>query len=194
MQRVDRSKATQYAFSNQSRPIIRVKEREEFVVETWDAIGNRIKREGDLPVPEILGDLLSSTPMKANFLAGPIYVENAKKGDVLAVDVIDIIPAEQGAHFILPGFGPLADSVKYSECRGPFAHIVRHTKGPSGTTADGRAVVYTGDTWDLNPHIGTIGVAPEWESLGSLISQGPWGGNLDSVSYTHLTLPTNREV
>jgi amidase len=180
MLRLDRSKATQYAFSSQVKPIAQVEEGEEFIVETIDALGNRIKKKEDLPVPEVLGDLVSSSPMKVNFLAGPIYVKNASKGDVLAVDILDIIPAEQGANFILPGFGPLADSTKYSECRGPFTHIIRHVKGPSGTTSDGKAVLYTGDTWDLKPHIGTIGVAPEWEYLASGMNQGPWGGNLDS--------------
>ena len=180
MQRIDRSKAKQYAFSSQAEPLLRVEEGEEFAVETVDALGNRIKTAKDLPVPEVLGDLLAASPMKANFLSGPIYVKNARKGDILAVDIIDIIPSDQGAHWIITDFGPLSDSVKYSECRGPFTSIIRHTKGPSGTTSDGKAVLPTGDTWDLKPHIGTIGVAPEWEYLASAMNQGPYGGNLDS--------------
>ncbi|MEM3071855.1 MAG: acetamidase/formamidase family protein [Candidatus Bathyarchaeia archaeon] len=179
MKRVKREKAVQYAFTNSVKPILKVKKGEEFIVETWDAIGNRIKTREDLPVPEVLGELTDSTPMKANFLAGPIFVEGAEKGDVLAVDILDVVPADHGVNFILPGFGPLADSLKYRECVGPFTHIIKHTKGPSGTTSDGEALLETGETWRLMPFIGTIGVAPEWETLGSLISQGPWGGNLD---------------
>lgn len=180
MQRIDRSKATHFAFSNEAEPAVRVEEGEEFLVETVDALGNRINTPKDLPVPEVLGDLLAASPMKANFLSGPIYVKNASKGDILAVEIIDIIPADQGAHWIISDFGPLSDSVKYSECTTPFTNIIKHTKGPSGTTSDGKAVLYTGDTWDLKPHVGTIGVAPEWEYLASAMNQGPYGGNLDS--------------
>ncbi|MEM3079623.1 MAG: acetamidase/formamidase family protein [Thermoproteota archaeon] len=164
MKRIKREKAVQYAFTNSVKPILKVKKGEEFIVETWDAIGNRIKTREDLPVPEVLGELTDSTPMKANFLAGPIFVEGAEKGDVLAVDILDVVPADHGVNFILPGFGPLADSLKYRECVGPFTHIIKHTKGPSGTTSDGEALLETGETWRLMPFIGTIGVAPEWET------------------------------
>lgn len=179
MKRIIREQAVQYAFTKSVEPLLRVDQGEEFIVETQDAIGNRIRSEADLPTPEVLGELTSASPMKTNFLGGPIFVEGARKGDVLAVDVLDIIPVDQGVNFILPGFGPLSDSAKYHDCNGPFTRLIRHIRGPSGTTSDGKAVLTTGETWDLNPHIGTIGVAPEWETLGALISQGPWGGNLD---------------
>jgi amidase len=180
MQRIDRSKALHFAFSKNVEPAIKVEEGEEFVVETIDALGGRIRTAKDLAVPAVLGDLLESSPMKANFMCGPIYVKNAKKGDVLAVEIMDIIPADQGAHWIVSDFGPLSDSVKYKECTTPFTTIIKHVKGPSGTTSDGKAILPTGDAWDLKPHIGTIGVAPEWEYLGSESNQGPYGGNLDS--------------
>ena len=52
-------------------------------------------------------------------------------------------------------------------------------RGPSGTTRDGKGVFSDKITWDLQPFIGTIAVAPEREVESTTIGQGPFGGNLD---------------
>jgi acetamidase/formamidase len=75
--------------------------------------------------------------------------------------------------------GPLNDSFRWEELRGPFTKIIKHIPGKSGTTSDGKATIDGRNFWDLNPHIGTIGVAPEREVVASLTTQGPWGGNID---------------
>ena len=38
-------------------------------------------------------------------MTGPVYVEGAKRGDILAVTLIDIEPDEYGYTTIVPGFG-----------------------------------------------------------------------------------------
>ena len=42
-------------------------------------------------------------------MTGPVYVEGAKRGDILAVTLIDIEPDEYGYTTIVPGFGFLRD-------------------------------------------------------------------------------------
>ena len=42
-------------------------------------------------------------------MTGPIYIEGAKRGDVLAIKLIDINPDEYGYTTIIPGFGFLPD-------------------------------------------------------------------------------------
>src|SRR5262249_33322534 len=133
-----------------------------------------------LPVPEVLGP--RSRRWEGNPCAGPIVVEGATAGDVLVVEIRDIVVDDQGTTCIFPGVGPLADSARYPDCHGPFTKIIRHLPGPSGPTSDGKGVFDERVTWDLNPHIGTIGTVPERPvSAGSdtVFGQGPHGGNLD---------------
>ncbi len=42
-------------------------------------------------------------------MTGPVYIEGAKRGDVLAVRLVDIEPDEYGYTVIIPGFGYLRD-------------------------------------------------------------------------------------
>jgi acetamidase/formamidase len=112
-------------------------------------------------------------------VAGPIFVEGAKKGDVIAVRIDNIEVDEQGVACFEPDLGPLRDSKRWPECSGPYTRIISHLKGPSGTTRDGFGVFSDKVRWKLAPMIGTIGVAPEWDVTPSVSTQGPWGGNID---------------
>ena len=52
------------------------------------------------------------TSMDVNLIhpmTGPIHIEGAKRGDVLAIKLIDINPNEYGYTTIIPGFGFLPD-------------------------------------------------------------------------------------
>ena len=151
---------------------------ERFVVETEDAYGGLIRTNEKLPTPENVPGLRPGT-LWGNPLAGPIYVEGADKGDVLAIKIEEILVDEQGVTCFEPGLGPLQDSKRWSECNGPFTHIIKHLPGPSGTTRDGKGVLTDKVIWDLKPFIGTIGVAPELEVVSSVTGQGSWGGNID---------------
>jgi formamidase len=42
-------------------------------------------------------------------LTGPVYIGGAKRGDALAVTVVDIAPDDFGYTTIVPGFGFLRD-------------------------------------------------------------------------------------
>ncbi len=179
MKRLSRTKATALEFDRNAMPVLTVSPGEEFLVETEDALFNRIRSEKDLPVESLVGDLFSVEPARTNPVAGPIFVKGAEKGDVLVVQVLDIIPERTGFTSIVPGVGPLKDSYRWTELRGPFTKIIKHLPGKSGTTSDGTAVLSKKISWKLRPHIGTIGVAPEREVVASLTTQGRWGGNID---------------
>lgn len=178
LQRVPREQAMGFLIGHDLPPVLRVRPGESFVVETEDALAGKIRSADRLPIVEHVPELLAAPP-ELNPVAGPIYVEGAKAGDVLAVRIESIEVDEQGVTCFVPGVGPLNDSQRWAECNGPYTHIIRHEAGPSGTMRDGRAILNERVSWDLQPFIGTIGTSPHRETEASLVGQGPWGGNMD---------------
>lgn len=184
MKIIKREKALVYEAGAHLEPLLTVKPGEKFKVETEDNFeqalikkGNGVFDENDLPA-------LKSAPLKANPVAGPIYVEGVEPGDLLAVQIWDIIPGEKGWTGTVQGLGVLKDKVGWEECQVNYAHVINHLPGPSGTYSDGTAVFEINGhkwTWDLNPHIGTIFTCPQ-KGRGvpdTLTTQGAWGGNQD---------------
>jgi amidase len=116
----------------------------------------------------------------ANPIAGPIWVEGAKRGDVLIVVIEEIEVDDYSWIAIGPGRGPLGQSTRWPELSSEYTtKIFRHTPGPSGTTRDGTLHFDDLRSWPITPFIGTLGVAPDREVTTSLDGQGEWGGNLD---------------
>lgn len=178
MKRITRDKARTYDLIAKE-PLLKVTQGEKFVIETEDANNYRMTKPSELPTAEFVPEVLTR---EVNPVGGPVYVEGAKPGDLLAVDILDIIPDVQGVTALIPGCGPLHDSASWPECRGPLTHIIKHLPGPSGTMSDGIAVFDEKTRWELKPMIGTIGVAPirpVLEGSCTIDGQGPWGGNYD---------------
>ncbi|RUX21560.1 hypothetical protein EOA13_36795, partial [Mesorhizobium sp. M7A.F.Ca.US.011.01.1.1] len=182
MQRINREDALEYEMALKE-PKLRVKQGETFVLQVENSMSNRIKSEDDLPTPEVLGEL--HRLKQFNPCAGPVYVEGAEQGDTLAVDIVDIVVEDVGYVLIEPGAGPLADSFKYAQARGPFTKFIKHLPGPSGTTSDGIGIYDDHIRWNLQPLIGTLGVVPDRPSSGSdtVTMQCAWGGNLDTREF-----------
>jgi acetamidase/formamidase len=178
LQRISYKTKKEYLFDSAIPPLVHVEQGESLVVETEDAMDGLIRSEDRLPIPEHVPNLQIAPP-ELNPVVGPIYIEGAKKGDVLAVTIEKIVVDSQGFTCFVPGIGPLNDSKKWSDCNGPYTHIIKHLPGKSGTTRDGKGVFNDKIVWDLQPFIGTIGVAPEREVESSLLTQGAWGGNMD---------------
>ena len=171
MQRITREQAMKYEFDHRHEPLLRVEQGESFVVETEDA-GSGMVRSPDV-APRLMDmPTRKFEPAKGNPIGGPIYVEGAEKGDLLEVTIEKVIVDDQGFTNMRPGGGPLGDSYKWQSLRGPYVHIIKHLPGPSGTTRDGKGVFNDKITWDLQPFIGTIGVAPEREVETSAVGQG----------------------
>jgi acetamidase/formamidase len=114
---------------------------------------------------------------------GPIFVEDAKPGDTLQVEFLDLQPAEWGWTALIPGFGLLAD-----EFPDPALKIWR--------LADGWAEFAPGIRIPLEPFCGEIGLAPRASGALSTIPPYRHGGNIDTKHLTRgatLYLPVEAE-
>ncbi len=84
-------------------PAVSAKPGQMIVFETRDAV------DSDLTLDSNADDLAAADLNLAHPMTGPVYIEGAERGDVLAVTLIDIEPDEYGYTFIVPGFGFLRD-------------------------------------------------------------------------------------
>ncbi|MGM0365547.1 MAG: acetamidase/formamidase family protein [Actinomycetota bacterium] len=167
-----------YLFDYNKEPVLTVEQGESFIVETEDNLAGLIKSDKD-PLVENLKQLTKYDPPKFNPVQGPIYINGAAKGDLLEVSIQKIIPAESGFSAIDPSAGPLCDNKNWPELGEAFIKILKNIPGPSGTTRDGKVIYNEHISWDLEPMIGTIGVATEYEVHGTLNGQTPCCGNWD---------------
>ena len=173
--KIRREEATVTEFGAYLEPVLRVELGESFLVETHDAYSGKIRTEDDLPTSKRFASL------RPNPVAGPIYIEGLKARDLLVLEIEDIVPGERGWTGFLPTLSNLAKNSDFPELQQPYSRITHHEPGPSGTTSDGTGTfTVTRDvTYPLRPFLGTIVTAPERGVENTLVSQGPWGGNLD---------------
>jgi len=149
-----------------NKPVAKITPGETVEVETWDA-------RGDIVRP---GQTLSDAVQKGiqrytNPITGPIYVEGAKSGDVLKIEIIDISIPDIGWTAVIPGFGGLEGWLQFSPPATKFSKI----KAGKIIFAlnDGRIIEIP-----TKPFIGTIGVSPEFEVVSTVVP-GKHGGNMD---------------
>lgn len=83
--------------------VARAKPGDEIIVETRDAL------DSDLTLDSNEDDLAAVDLNYVHPLTGPIHIEGARRGDVLAVTLEDIEPDQYGYTVIVPGFGFLRD-------------------------------------------------------------------------------------
>ena len=178
--KIRREDATLTEFGAHLEPALRVEPGESFLIETQDNFFGEIDSEEVLPTPEHLA-FLDHQFWKVNPVAGPIYVEGLNAGDLLILEIEDIVPSERGWTGFTPDFGNLAGNAAFPELQQPYSRITYHHQGPSGTTSDGTGTfsVTREVTYPLKPFVGTIVTAPERGIENTLVSQGPWGGNID---------------
>lgn len=105
---------------------------------------------------------------KIHTLTGPVYVEGAEPGDVLAVRLIELEPADWGWMEIHPEFGFLI-----GEFNTPVLQIFKLDKAKNEVEfADGIRL-------PLRPFAGVMGVAPDTDEMLNTIPPRANGGNLD---------------
>jgi acetamidase/formamidase len=193
MQRIAREQARKYAFDWRDEPVLRVRPGETFVVETYDAGTGYFKTPEDKAVPARRPGFDRSPPT-ANPIGGPVWVQGAERGDVLVVELEEILVDDYSWIAIGPRRGPLGESSRWPELSADYTtKIFRHTPGPSGTTRDGTLHFSESIRWPITPFVGTLGVAPDREVTTSIDGQGEWGGNLDIRDVTpgnRILLPT----
>ena len=142
-------------------PLVSVQSGETVEFETKEASDNQVTPAADVGVIENLNfDVIHP-------LTGPVFVEGAKPGDTLQVDVVDIRHEGWGWTAIVPGFGLLAEDF-------PKAHLhlwelkeLDHTELQPGIRVP------------LQPFLGVMGLA--WDEDGAFTTIPPRavGGNID---------------
>lgn len=100
----------------------------------------------------------------ANPATGPLYIEEAKVGDILKVEILDIRPDTKGCMSARPGIG--AYEIEPAVCR-------VFSVDPDKMTVD-----FDGLTVSLKPMIGVIGTAPAGDPIDTETPE-EHGGNLD---------------
>ncbi len=124
--------------------------------------------DGQLTPASTTEDVLTVDFSPIHPLVGPVYVEGAEVGDVLAVTLHDIEIGEFGWSAVFPGFGFLAD--EFTE---PYLKLFTFEEG------DTYAEFVDGVRIRLEPFPGVMGVAPATDSLLSTIPPRQNGGNMD---------------
>lgn len=89
------------------QPVARAKPGDYIVFHTRDAL------DSDLGLDSVSDDVTAVDLNLVHPMTGPVHIEGAQRGDVLAVTLVDIEPDEYGYTVIVPGFGFLRD--KFTE-------------------------------------------------------------------------------
>ncbi|HXY46041.1 MAG TPA: acetamidase/formamidase family protein [Acidimicrobiales bacterium] len=150
-----------HGWSRDHVPVLSVPSGSEIAFETTDASGGQI-RPGS--THESVRDLDFE---RVNPVSGPVYVEGARPGDTLQVDILAVEPGAYGWTGIIPGFGLLAD--RFPD---PWLYVWELEGGHAQFTEDVRV--------PLQPFCGVLGVAPAESGLHSVVPPRRVGGNLDT--------------
>lgn len=124
--------------------------------------------DAQLNVKSTIEDMANVSFDPIHPLTGPIYVEEAQPGDVLAVTMHKIEVGNWGWSAIFPGFGYLADT--YTE---PYLKTFEIDSVEKMIHFSDKIKIPT------RPFAGVMGVAPDTDSLLSTIPPRANGGNMD---------------
>ena len=127
---------------------------------------------------------------------GPIMVEGAEKGDVVAVYIESIIPRGEnprGTVCLIPRFGGLTSTDQTATLNEPLPEIVKKVD------LDEKFIYWSKNiTLPYRPHIGTLSCSPEIDAINSLTPDNH-GGNMDipdiapgSITYLPVRSPGAR--
>ena len=106
-----------------------------------------------------------------HFLTGPVYVEDARRGDVLQVDILDVMLRQNwGFNLIVPLLGTIPEDFP------DFRLQILPLDSKANTVA-----LPWGGKLPLSPFFGVMGVAPppNWGRVTSVIPRA-MGGNMDN--------------
>lgn len=146
-----------YKFSRDTAPVMTVDPGETVVIESEDALGGQIKDENSV-VSAIDWDVV-------NPATGPVYINGAKAGDVLKVNILKIEIENSGAVMTAENSGFFGSKIKGRHFK------IAAVKGDSANVG--------GIEFKLNKMIGVIGVAPGGEGVNTG-TPGSHGGNMDN--------------
>lgn len=150
-----------YAMDKNNAPVARAKSGDNIVFETLDCFSCSLTSE-----EQKLGGIDFN---KVNPATGPVYIEDARAGDVLKVFINKINIEDFAVSVAEPGFGRLGERVSESKTR-----IIK---------VDNEKIKFQGIEFPINKMIGVIGTAPAGEAVNTG-TPGDHGGNLDCKEIT----------
>ena len=151
-----------YEFSRHLEPRARITPGESIVIEAEDALSGQIRTAGDQRDK-------SQVPY-SNPVGGPVYVEGAESGDVLAVKIEDIQSRDGQCATYTGHPRQLSEWLGTDVPQGAHVCPIR----------DGQIHWSDDVTIPWEPMLGCIGTAPDW-GVPTTGPAGPHGGNLDLV-------------
>lgn len=178
-----------YTIGPYSDPVLRIRPGDRVVVETRDAFEGKVRTPQDLPSKVL-------TMPYVNPQNGPVWVEGAEPGDVLAVHIERIAPRgpnPRGTCAMIPQFGALSGTALTALLADDLPERVHKVD----VDEDG---VYWSPrvTLPYRPHIGTLSCSPEIDSINTL-TPDQHGGNMDlpdmgpgSITYLPVRTPGAR--
>jgi formamidase len=125
------------------QPVVRAKPGDFITFETRDALDSM------LTLDSVADDVTAIDLNLVHPMTGPVHIEGAERGDVLAITLVDIEPDQYGYTVIVPGFGFLRDLF-------PEPHIVNWRLSRRGATSEqmpGIHIPFAG-------FMGSVGVLP----------------------------------
>jgi acetamidase/formamidase len=158
-----------FTWDIQNKPVMAIDSGDVVVVRTRDVSDNQI-------TPASTASVLSTLDWERVYpLAGPIYVNDARPGDTLAIEILDIRTEGWGWTGILAGLGLLADDFKT-----PYLRIFDLTNGDTVFLREDIAI-------PIEPFFGTMGVCPAGARRQAVMPPGTFGGNMDTRQLTRGT-------
>lgn len=156
----------QFQFHSDIPPVLRIQPDELVHVETHDCFFQAITPTN----PTVALD-----ESKLNPITGPIYVEGAMPGDLLAITLHDIQPVGLGIARCGPSLGQLCQLLSQD------ATIFFDVHGSVVTMREGNPTQRIAPiSFPASPMLGVIGLAPEGNCGISTMPAGKHGGNLDN--------------
>jgi acetamidase/formamidase len=146
---------------------------QQLTIHTADSAGGQITRDS---TPSSVARIDFA---RVNPVSGPVYIEDARVGEVLEVEILEMSPPGFGWTVQIPGFGLLADQF-------PDPWLNLWDIGPTAAPfRDGISV-------PIQPFCGVVGLSPAESGTLSVVPPRRVGGNLDIKQLgpgTHLYLP-----
>lgn len=147
-----------WRMSRAAAPVARIEPGSSIRLQTADCFSDQVQGPADV------GRGINWNTL--NPATGPVYVEGAEPGDVLAVHIEQILVADHGGMCTGAGWGVLGDRIEQLSWR--FL-----------TIRGGEACWEGGPSFAIKPMIGVIGVAPAGDDV-PCDTPGPHGGNMDT--------------
>ena len=123
---------------------------------------------GQFNIDSTIEDLREVDMDRVHTLTGPVYVEGAEPGDVLAIELIELEPGDWGWTGMTPDFGFLRGEHKESG----FKTFKLDKEANLVHFADGIDI-------PMKPFAGVMGVAPDTDEMLNTIPPRANGGNMD---------------